>query len=72
MVAILYGVGFVMEPVFLCLGDTLADKLIALIKSNPQLTQEELAEKTKVSVPSIKRAMKTLSDKGKIERKPNC
>lgn len=51
------------------LGDTLADKLITLINSNPQITQEELAEKTKVSVPSIKRAMKNLSDNGKIERK---
>ena len=51
------------------LGDTLADKLITLINSNPQITQEELAEKTKVSVPSIKRAIKNLSDNGKIERK---
>ena len=40
MVAILYGVGFVMEPVFLCLSEN-----------------------------GCKRAMKTLSDKGKIERK---
>ena len=51
------------------LGDTLEDKLVELIKTNPWIKQEELAEKTKVSVTSIKRAMKVLSDSGRIERK---
>lgn len=51
------------------LGDTLADSIITLIKGNPQITQSELADATKVSVPSIKRTMKILSDNGKIVRK---
>ena len=45
------------------------DKLVELIKTNPWIKQEELAEKNKVSVTSIKRAMKVLSDSGRIERK---
>lgn len=51
------------------LGDTLADSIITLIKGNPQITQSELADATKVSVPSIKRTMKILSDNGRIVRK---
>ncbi len=51
------------------LGDTLADSIITLIKGNPQITQSELADVTKVSVPSIKRTMKILSDNGRIVRK---
>ena len=50
-------------------NDTLADKLIEAIKCDPKIKQDKLAEKFKVSVPSIKRAMKLLSDGGKIERK---
>ncbi len=50
-------------------NDTLEDKVVELIKTNPWIKQEELAEKTKVSVTSIKRAMKVLSDSGRIERK---
>ena len=51
------------------LDDTLADKITALLKKNPSMTQEVLAEKTKVSIASIKRTMKILSDKEKIVRK---
>ena len=51
------------------LDDTLADKIIALLKENPHMTQNVLAEKAKVSVPSIKRTIKNLTDSGKIERK---
>ncbi|SEP83833.1 Winged helix-turn-helix DNA-binding [Lachnospiraceae bacterium NE2001] len=51
------------------LGDTLADKIIVLIKENPRIKQEEIAEAVKVSVPSVKRTMKILSDKGRIVRK---
>ena len=51
------------------LGDTLADSIIMLINGNPKMTQEELADATKVSVPSIKRTMKILSDNGRIVRK---
>ena len=50
------------------LADTLADKIIALLTESPALTQEELAESVKVSVPSVKRAMKILSDSGRIVR----
>ena len=50
-------------------ADTLPDSIIALLKINPQITQGEIAEATKVSVPSIKRTMKILSDNGKIVRK---
>jgi ATP-dependent DNA helicase RecG len=51
------------------LDDTLADKIIAILKSNPQVTQGEVAEKVKVSVPTVKRTMKMLSDSGRIVRK---
>ena len=51
------------------LGDTLADRIIALLKEDPSMTQDTLAEKSKVSVPSIKRTMKILSDSGRIVRK---
>ncbi len=51
------------------LDDTLADRIIALLIEDPSITQGALAEKTKVSVPSIKRTMKILSDNGKIARK---
>ena len=49
--------------------DTLADRIIALLKEDSSMTQETLAEKTKVSVPSIKRTMKILSGNGRIVRK---
>ena len=51
------------------LGDTLADSIVTLINGNPKMTQDELADATKVSVPSIKRTMKILSDNGRIVRK---
>ena len=51
------------------LDDTLADKIIAILKSNPQVTQGEVADKVKVSVPTVKRTMKMLSDSGRIVRK---
>ena len=51
------------------LDDTLADKIIAILKSNPQVTQGEVADKIKVSVPTVKRTMKMLSDSGRIVRK---
>ena len=49
--------------------DTLADSIIVLIKGNPRIIQSELADATKVSVPSIKRTMKILSNNGRIVRK---
>lgn len=50
------------------LGDTLADRILAIINDKPSITQPELAEKLKVSVPSIKRTMKILLDSGRIVR----
>lgn len=50
-------------------NDTLADAIIMLIKGDPQITQRKLADAVKVSVPSIKRTMKILSDSGRIVRK---
>ncbi len=50
-------------------NDTLADAIIMLIKGDPQITQSKLADAVKVSVPSIKRTMKILSDSGRIVRK---
>lgn len=51
------------------LDDTLEAKIIAWIKDNPSMTQSDLAKISKVSVASIKRTMKRLSDEGKIVRK---
>lgn len=51
------------------LDDTLSDQLIALLIEAPSMIQGVLAEKTKVSVASIKRNMKILSDKEKVVRK---
>ncbi len=51
------------------LSDTLADIIIMHIKEDSRVTQAALAEAAKVSVPTIKRAMKILSDSGIIVRK---
>ena len=51
------------------MGDTLADKIVALLKEDPSMKQEILAEKANVSIASIKRTMKKLSDTKKIVRK---
>lgn len=51
------------------LGDTLAERMLAIIKVEPDITQPELAEKLKVSVSSIKRTIKILSATGRIVRK---
>jgi len=51
------------------LDDTLENKIIELLNSDSHMTQQLLAEKTKVSLISIKRIMKKMSDSGKIVRK---
>ena len=51
------------------LDDTLAERILTLLMTNPNITQAKLAECLKVSVPSVKRTMKTLSNSGKIARK---
>ena len=50
------------------LNDTLADTIISLLQKNPKITQEEIAKASKASIPTIKRAMKILSDTGRINR----
>jgi len=50
------------------LDDTLANAIIASLTQNPTLTQKELAQNAKVSLASIKRTMKILSDSGRIAR----
>ena len=50
------------------LDGTLEERVIALLKSNPEITQNELARSINVSVRSIKRVMKELLDNGKIVR----
>lgn len=51
------------------LGDSLIEKIIALLKENPSITQNDIAKKTNVSVPSIKQSMKSLENKGIITRR---
>ena len=49
--------------------DTLASRLIALIRKNPQITQVEMVDKLSCSIPTVKRITKRLSEKGIITRK---
>ena len=50
------------------LDATLAEKILVRLKEQPNVTQEELAKELKVSLASIKRTMKKLSDSGRIIR----
>lgn len=50
------------------LDDTLADRIMTLLRTHPSMTQNELAILLEISVPTVKRAMKVLSDNGRIER----
>lgn len=51
------------------LGDTLREKILALLKENPTITQNEIAVYFGISVPSVKRTMKKLFESGQIVRK---
>ncbi len=51
------------------LDDTLAERILEVLKNKPTETQAELAKALKVSVASIKRTIKDLSDSGAITRK---
>lgn len=51
------------------LDDTLAERILEVLKDKPTETQAELAKALKVSVASIKRTIKDLSDSGAITRK---
>lgn len=50
------------------LDATLAGKILVRLKEQPNVTQEELAKELKVSLASIKRTMKKLSNSGRIIR----
>ena len=51
------------------LDDTLGQRILSLIKMNPRINQRELSQHLDVSLPTIKRAMSTLVEKGVLERK---
>jgi ATP-dependent DNA helicase RecG len=53
------------------LNDSLTDAertILELLKNNPKLTRKELAESTMIPVITVQRSMKSLHDKGLIER----
>lgn len=50
------------------LGDTLEHAILALLREDPSMSQAEIAGKVGKSLPTIKRAMKRLSDAGVIRR----
>lgn len=51
------------------LDDTLESQIIEILKMKPATNQAAMADLLNVSVPSIKRIMKKMTDKGIIERK---
>lgn len=51
------------------LNDTLENRIISLISENPSVTQKSISEKLKVSLVSVKRTMKKLTDSKIISRK---
>ncbi|MDO4961938.1 MAG: helix-turn-helix domain-containing protein, partial [Eubacteriales bacterium] len=50
------------------LDDSLEAKVLLLMRSHPQITQTELAERLKVSRATIQRSIKSLTDENKIAR----
>ena len=50
------------------LGDTLESAILALLQNDPSMPQTEIAERTGKSLPTVKRAMKRLSDSGVVRR----
>jgi len=51
------------------LDDTLGLRILSLIKMNPRINQRELSQQLDVSLPTIKRAMSDMVEKGVLERK---
>jgi ATP-dependent DNA helicase RecG len=51
------------------LGEVLAERLIALLESDPKLKQNELSEQMDVSLTAIQRLTKELVSKGVLSRK---
>lgn len=50
------------------LDDTLENAILSLVREDPSIGQGEIAEKVGKSVPTVKRAMKRMSDAGIIRR----
>lgn len=50
------------------LDDTLESAILALLRDNPSMQQAEIAERIGKSLPTVKRAMKRLSDSGAVRR----
>lgn len=50
------------------LDDTLEKAVLGLLRESPSMTQGEIAERVGKSVPTVKRAMKKLTDSGAISR----
>ena len=50
------------------LDDTLENAILSLVQEDPSIGQDEIAEKVGKSVPTVKRAMKRMSDAGVIRR----
>ncbi len=51
------------------MDDTLELRILSLIKINPRINQSELSQQLDVSLPTIKRAMFSMVEKGVLERK---
>ena len=51
--------------------ESLPLRILALLTDDPYLTQEELCDQLGVSLRTIKRAMKTLQDDGRLVRNGN-
>lgn len=51
------------------LDDTLEDKILSVIKMNPQITQKNIAEETDNALRTVQRKLKDLHERGVIERK---
>lgn len=51
------------------LDDTLEDKILSVIKMNPQITQKNIAEETDNALRTVQRKLKELQERGIIERK---
>ena len=51
------------------LNETLENRIISLISENPSVTQKSIFEKLKISLISVKRTMKKLTDSKIISRK---
>ncbi len=57
------------KSVIMLVNDTLENRIISLISENPSVTQKSISEKLKVSLVSVKRTMKKLTDSKIISRK---